>query len=403
MSKGDQYMNKRVLTLLSLTFLWFLSGCYETTSWSPDGNWIAYVSARSGHSQVWISNREGTQHIKLTRLPESRIPGFAVWLPAGKQILFVERDTKQDEKYFLKIVDINKKTIQLIAELREEDFLTSFASLNVARSQDKVFFTKNGKVYVYHTENNKKDEIFSKADALTHLYVASTSGNSVLMGVENQDEDREEMQILSVVQRTTSRLAVTMNESPEFCNFVPNEEKVFCVVSNQNNKKPFSKGITFYQDGTKENEASIPMEIQTDATVWTGRSTLRFLKDHLMMDLDINTGGVEAVKEILPDESWHISSFSPDGKKAAFVLLLNENTGGLFAEASGYYVPVIYDIHTDEIQYLADSGENQFLYCESLTSHREAVSCFRSFVKKYPFLTDLKKEARFLIKEYKKI
>lgn len=395
-------MSKKVLHLLSLIFVLFLSGCYETTSWSPDGNWIAYVSARGGHLQVWISNWKGTQHLKLTRLPESRIPLFAIWLPAGKQILFAEWDIKHDEKYFLKIVDINAKTTQLIAELREADFLTSFAGINLARSQDKVFFTKNKKVCAYHGESNQIDEIFSKAGTATHLYTASTSGDFVLVGLEKEKGNGEETQILNVSQHITNRLTLAKNESPEFCDFVPDEEKVFCVVNKQNFKKGLNKGITFNQDGTKESEVNIPMGIETDATVWTGKSTLRFLKDHFVMDLDISSGRVEVVKEIQLDESWQISSFSPDGKKAAFALVLNENTGGIFPDASGYYIPVIHDIHTDEISYLADSAENQFLYCKSLTSHRETVFCFRSFVKKYPYLTDLKKEARFLIARNRK-
>jgi Tol biopolymer transport system component/DNA-binding winged helix-turn-helix (wHTH) protein len=54
---------------------------------SPDGTRIAFVSGRSGHSELWVSNRDGSQARQLTNFGGWR-PGSPCWSADGTSIAF---------------------------------------------------------------------------------------------------------------------------------------------------------------------------------------------------------------------------------------------------------------------------------------------------------------------------
>jgi dipeptidyl aminopeptidase/acylaminoacyl peptidase len=54
---------------------------------SPDGTRIAFVSMRSGKSELWVSNRDGSQQTQLTNFDGWR-PGSPGWSTDGKRIAF---------------------------------------------------------------------------------------------------------------------------------------------------------------------------------------------------------------------------------------------------------------------------------------------------------------------------
>ena len=54
---------------------------------SPDGTKIAFASSRSGSSQIWICNSDGSQPFSLTSFGES-MTNRPRWSPDGRQIVF---------------------------------------------------------------------------------------------------------------------------------------------------------------------------------------------------------------------------------------------------------------------------------------------------------------------------
>ena len=58
----------------------------QSPKWSPDGNYIAFVSDRSGRDEVWISDQEGSNPKRITDLDNEK--DFLVWTPDSKSLLY---------------------------------------------------------------------------------------------------------------------------------------------------------------------------------------------------------------------------------------------------------------------------------------------------------------------------
>src|ERR1700722_8375143 len=64
--------------------------------WSPDGKYLAFLSARKGDTtQVWLLNRLGGEATQLTEFPQA-VDSF-VWSPDGKRLCLVMRDASTSE------------------------------------------------------------------------------------------------------------------------------------------------------------------------------------------------------------------------------------------------------------------------------------------------------------------
>ena len=90
----------------------------DDPQWSPDGNWIAFVSSRVGKKNLWAIHVEGGEAFQLTEI-KSDIGSFR-WSPKGDSIAFTAIDpaTEDEElasrkKNDAKVVDENVKLNRL--------------------------------------------------------------------------------------------------------------------------------------------------------------------------------------------------------------------------------------------------------------------------------------------------
>ena len=71
----------------------------QTPDWSPDGNRIAFTSDRDGNWEIYLMNTDGTNLINLTNHPAK--DGRPDWSPDGKQIAFTSDQDGNLEIYVM--------------------------------------------------------------------------------------------------------------------------------------------------------------------------------------------------------------------------------------------------------------------------------------------------------------
>jgi Tol biopolymer transport system component len=70
----------------------------HSPQFSPDGKKIVFISARSGHSEVWAANSDGSNLVQLSSL-EAPITGAPRWSPDGKLVVFDSNHAGQWQLY----------------------------------------------------------------------------------------------------------------------------------------------------------------------------------------------------------------------------------------------------------------------------------------------------------------
>ena len=70
--------------------------------WSPDGKWIAFYSTRSGKSEIWIINPDGSGLQQLTHGSDGEA-SYLVWSPDGKRLAFYIEGIEGKNSFIMEI------------------------------------------------------------------------------------------------------------------------------------------------------------------------------------------------------------------------------------------------------------------------------------------------------------
>lgn len=128
----------------------------RTAQWSPDGKYIAYISDRTGETEIWIQSVSGGEAIQLTKDNDTYIRSLQ-WSPDSKNILYTDRKNR------IVLVDVVARSKKVVMQ----NPLSEFFGVNFSPDSQWITYTKPEKnnmsvVYVYHLTSGKEYPITEK-------------------------------------------------------------------------------------------------------------------------------------------------------------------------------------------------------------------------------------------------
>ena len=124
--------------------------------WSPDGKYVAYISDRTGETELYVQPAEGGDPIQLTRGNDTYIRQL-MWSPDSQTLLYTDRKNR------IVTVDVASKSKKVVMQNPESEFY------EVAFSPDSrwITYTKPASndmsvVYVYNLAEGKEYPVTEK-------------------------------------------------------------------------------------------------------------------------------------------------------------------------------------------------------------------------------------------------
>lgn len=228
--------------------------------WSPDGKYIAYISDRTGETEVWLQPSEGGEPIQLTENNDTYIRQL-MWSPNSKKVLYTDRKNRIVE------VDVNSKSKKTVMQNPEEEFY----SVNYSPDSQWITYTKSGKnnmsvVYVYHLTSGKEYPVTEKwYDSSSPCF--STDGKYLIF---TSERDFNPIYSQTEWNHAYNRMggvyiALLAKDTPS--PFLPSDEKISIEDNASGNKA-----------ATKENKADNKADQATGVTIDTEGLPGRLLK-----------------------------------------------------------------------------------------------------------------------------
>ncbi|HXM91363.1 MAG TPA: S9 family peptidase, partial [Candidatus Dormibacteraeota bacterium] len=139
--------------------------------WSPDGKYIAFLSARNeSKEQVWLLNRLGGEAERLTYTPQD--VDELVWSPDGSRLALLLRDASLEEKEAFKEQDEREKDSDTGKGTKEKK-------------------PKTQRPWVIDRRQFKQDEIGYLDRRRTHLYIFDLAKRSLTQITSGDYDDQE--------------------------------------------------------------------------------------------------------------------------------------------------------------------------------------------------------------------
>ncbi len=260
--------------------------------WSPDGKFIAFLSARKeGKTQVWLLNRLGGEAERLTNTPQD-VEDFA-WSPDSRRLVLVLRDASPEE---LEAAKENKDKPAAHSE-----------SAGESDAKDKK---KTQKPWVIDRLQFKLDEVGYLDHRRTHLYVFDLASKSLKQVTSGDYDDSQ-----PAWSPDSKLLAFTSNRSmpdPD----ATYDENIWVVAADNADKAAHLTQVTT-NPGADESPAWSPDGKWITYTAQLDPHLFDYATKHLAVSPA--TGGEAKVLTLALDRMVSNPHFSPDGKFIYFI------------------------------------------------------------------------------------
>jgi len=141
---------------------------------SPDGKRIAFQSDRSGSSEIWIANADGSDPVRISAFG-GPLSGAPSWCSDGRRLAF---DSRADNRSALYVADIDER---LVREIK-----TSVANLALpawsADCSSLLASDGNNRLFVVPATGGNAERFTAQAS-----YYASIAGDDVIFNVKTAD------------------------------------------------------------------------------------------------------------------------------------------------------------------------------------------------------------------------
>ncbi len=124
--------------------------------WSPDGKYIAYISDKTGETEVYLQPADGSNVIQLTKNNDTYVRSL-FWTPDSKKVFYTDRKNR------LVAVDVASKSKKTVMENPEQEF----RGIEFSADSKWITYTKPASndmsvVYVYNLETGKEYPVTEK-------------------------------------------------------------------------------------------------------------------------------------------------------------------------------------------------------------------------------------------------
>ena len=220
-------------------------GAHEREAeWAPDGKYIAYISDRTGETEVWLEAAEGGEPIQLTKNNDTYIRSIQ-WSPDSKSILYTDRKNR------VVTVDVASKTKKEILRNPESEFYdVSYSPDSQWLTYTKPAANQMSVVYVYNLKTGKEYPVTEKWYNSSEP-VFSTDGKYLIFSSDRDFNPIYGRLEWNHVYTRMGGIYLVMLEKPTPSPFLPKDEKVGENASEKaqpadkkQEEKPAQQGVT---------------------------------------------------------------------------------------------------------------------------------------------------------------
>jgi Tol biopolymer transport system component/DNA-binding winged helix-turn-helix (wHTH) protein len=142
-----------------------------TPQYSPDGGRIVFQSNRSGSAEIWMSDADGTNPVRLTTF-NGPLVGAPQWCADGKRVAF---DARADGRSSIYVVDVEERRPRRLASANEQNSLPAWSA------DCRSILASDGRRNLYKLPvAGGTAELFTKQQS----YYAQVSGDVVIYNVK---------------------------------------------------------------------------------------------------------------------------------------------------------------------------------------------------------------------------